>query len=195
MNNENLTTADHRPEQISTISRRTIIKAGAAATAASLAMPYFYISRSSAQAEQMTFWHFYAPSESPDSPSAWFENTISAWNAENEAKVATEFVPTPEYVGGSRLQTAFASGEGPDIFLLSPGDFLRYHNGGALLDLTPYLSAEVQSDFFPEVMATRSVDGKIFGLPMEVGAMAMYYSIQAFEEAGLSEADIPTTWD
>ena len=39
------------------------------------------------------------------------------------------------------------------------------------------------------------VDGKIYGLPMEVEPMAMYYSVKAFEEAGLSEKDIPKTWD
>ena len=39
------------------------------------------------------------------------------------------------------------------------------------------------------------VDGKIYGLPMEVEPMAMYYSVKAFEEAGLNENDVPKTWD
>ena len=43
-----------------------------------------------------------------------------------------------DYINGTKLPTAFASGQGPDIFLISPGDFLRYYNGGVLLDLTPY---------------------------------------------------------
>ena len=45
------------------------------------------------------------------------------------------------------------------------------------------------------VLATRMVDGKVYGLPMEVEPMAMYYSVKAWEEAGLDEADMPQTWD
>ena len=44
-------------------------------------------------------------------------------------------------------------------------------------------------------METRIVDDKIYGLPMEVEPMAMYYSVKAFQEVGLSEANIPKTWD
>jgi multiple sugar transport system substrate-binding protein len=110
-------------------------------------------------------------------------------------KVELQYVPVQEYMNGSTLQTAFASGQGPDIFLISPGDFLRYYNGGVLVDLTPYMSEEARRDFFPNVMETRIVDGKIYGLPMEVEPMAMYYSVKAFQDAGLSETDIPKTWD
>ena len=39
------------------------------------------------------------------------------------------------------------------------------------------------------------VDGKVYGVPMEVEPMAMYYSVAAFEEAGLNENDVPKTWD
>ena len=31
------------------------------------------------------------------------------------------------------------SGAVPDLFIISPGDFLRYYNGGVLLDLTPFM--------------------------------------------------------
>jgi multiple sugar transport system substrate-binding protein len=39
------------------------------------------------------------------------------------------------------------------------------------------------------------VDGKVYGLPMEIEPLALYYSEAAFESAGLSEADLPKTWD
>jgi multiple sugar transport system substrate-binding protein len=53
----------------------------------------------------------------------------------------------------------------------------------------------VKKDFFPSVVETRIVDEKIYGVPFEVIPLAMYYSLKAFEEAGLSESDIPQTWD
>ena len=96
---------------------------------------------------------------------------------------------------GTKLPTAFASGSGPDLFIISPGDFLRYYNGGVLLDLTPFMEQAARDDFFPSVIANRMVDGKIYGLPYEVEPMAMYYSVDAFNEIGLTEKDVPKTWD
>ena len=99
-----------------------------------------------------------------------------------------------DYIHGSKLPTAFASGQGPDIFIISPADFLRYYNGGVLMDLTSYMEDTAKKDFFPNVMETRIVDEKIYGTPFDVVPLAMFYSLKAFEEAGLSESDIPKTW-
>ena len=40
-------------------------------------------------------------------------------------KVELRFVRVQDYIGGSKLQTAFAAGQGPDIFIISSGDFRR----------------------------------------------------------------------
>ena len=134
----------------------------------------------------------------PDSlifESKWFEDCVKGWNATHDVKVELQFVPVQDYIHGSKLQTAFAAGQGPDIFIISPGDFLRYYNGGVLVDLTPYMEDAAKKDFFPNVMETRIVDEKIYGVPFDVVPLAMFYSLKAFEEAGLSESDIPKTWD
>ena len=107
------------------------------------------------------------------------------WNDSHDVKVELVYVPNNEYMDGTKLPTAFASGEGPDLFIISPGDFLRYYNGGVLLDLTPFIEEKAKADFPEGVIANRMVDGKIYGLPMEVEPMAMYYSVAAFEEAGI----------
>ncbi len=148
--------------------------------------------------EPLSFWQFYGPApegEGVAAQSQWFVDAVAAWNEENDQQIELRYVPPGDYIGGTQLQTAFASGEGPDIFLLSPGDFLRYYNGDVLTDLTPYIADEAMADLFPEVRATREVEGGLYAVPMEVEPMAMFYSVQAFEEAGLSEGDIPETWD
>jgi multiple sugar transport system substrate-binding protein len=143
----------------------------------------------------LSFWQFYGPGGEVPAQSKWFEDLVGAWNKENGTQIKLQYVPISDYVGGSKLPTAFSSGEGPDLFIISPGDFLRYYNGGVLQDLTPYVEEAVRKDFYPEVMSTRTVDGKIYGLPMEAEPLGMYYSVKAFEDAGLSEADVPKTWD
>lgn len=153
---------------------------------------------SSSGSGPLTFWNFYGPatgSGTVPAQSEWFVNMAKAWNKSHKTQVKLQYVPSATYINGSKLQTAFSGGSGPDIFLLSAGDFLRYYNGGVLQDLSPYMSDEARKDFFPNVMSTRMVDGKIYGLPMEVEPMAFYYSQKAWENAGLSEGDVPTSWD
>jgi multiple sugar transport system substrate-binding protein len=184
------------PQPVTGISRRELLKRGgkvAAAAAVSSVFSPFVFTGKAAATKTLSFWQFYAPGSSNESK--WFEDCVKGWNATHDVKVALQFVPAQEYFGGSRLQTAFASGQGPDIFIISPGDFLRYYNGGVLVDLTPYMEDAAKKDFFPSVMETRIVDEKIYGVPMDVVPLAMFYSFKAFEEAGLSEGDIPKTWD
>jgi multiple sugar transport system substrate-binding protein len=193
------TSADQKPKGASAHwRRRDVLGAGAAAAAAagtSFVSPLILTSKARAQDEPLRFWQFTAPGGQNPPRVKWFVDMVEAWNASHDVKVQLEYIPVSQYLGGSKLQTAFAAGEGPDIFVISLGDFLRYYNGGVLMDLTPFMEEAAQNDFFESVMATRVVDGGIYALPMEVEPMAMYYSVAAFEEAGLSEADIPTTWD
>lgn len=174
-------------------SRRTLIKAGTAAAASAFVMPSFF-SRTSA-ASSLKFWNFYSPGGTVAPQDQWFKTMVDSWNGQNDVKIELEYIVSSEYVNGSKLQTAFASGSGPDVFLLSPGDFLRYYNGGALQDLTPAMDAAAVKDFYPDVLATRAVDNKVFCIPMEVEPMAFYYSLDAWDKAGLTDGDIPTTWD
>jgi multiple sugar transport system substrate-binding protein len=186
---------------VSGLNRRSLLKAGASAAVGGMGLfgpgPLPLIKRRSAaaQGDALTFWQFYAPGGRVAIQSTWFEDMVAGWNSQNDRQVELVFVPNNDYMDGTKLPTAFAAGEGPDLFIISPGDFLRYYNGGVLQDLTPFLEQEARDDFFPDVLASRIVDDKVFGLPMEVEPMAMYYSLAAWEEAGLTDGDIPQTWD
>jgi multiple sugar transport system substrate-binding protein len=174
-------------------SRRSIIKGGVALGAASAVSLPMIGNALGQDASTLSFWQFYAPDGPVKTQVDWFVKMVDDWNAGHENKVSLEYIV--DYMNGTQLQTSFASGQGPDIFLISPGDFLRYYNGGVLHDLTPYITPEAQADIPEGVIANRKVDGKIYGVPMEVEPMAFYYSVKAFEDAGLNENDVPTTWD
>src|SRR5580692_1694084 len=190
--------SDQSSDAAEGMTRRELLKKGskvAAVAAVSSVFSPFFIHSARAATKTLSFWQFYAPNGISNLQSKWFVDCVAAWNATHDVKVELQYVPNNDYMNGTKLQTAFASGHGPDIFIISPGDFLRYYNGGVLTELTPFMTEEAKKDLFPNVMETRMVDGKIYGLPMEVEPMAMYYSVKAFQEAGLSETDIPKTWD
>ncbi len=198
-------TRDDTAEQATTsgpgprVSRRRVLGAGAAAGATGLfgagPLPLLRRRGAAAQGRPLTFWQFYAPGGDVASQAQWFEDAVAGWNDQNDTQVELVYVPVADYLAGTKLQTAFASGEGPDIFLISPGDFLRYANGGALTDLSPFMEPAARDDFFPDVLASRVVGDKIYGLPMEVEPMAMYYDRAAWDEAGLTDGDVPQTWE
>ncbi|HCA85175.1 MAG TPA: sugar ABC transporter substrate-binding protein [Streptomyces sp.] len=175
--------------------------AGAAGGVAAIGAPALLTGCGSARAEGRTlkFWNFYAPQRVTDpavtAQSKWFEKMVAAWNATHETKVELVYFPLGTYSNGSKLPTAFAAGAGPDIFLASPGDFLRYYNGDVLADLTPHMDPAAIKDYSASALASRMVDGKVYALPMEIEPLAMYYDVKAWEKAGLSEGDIPSTWD
>ena len=175
------------------MSRRQLLVYGAAVAGSGFGCA----SDRSGAAEDATlsFLQFYSPGGEVPAQAQWFADMVDEWNASKRRQIELEYVPVSEYVNGVKLAVSFASGQAPDLFILSPGDFLRYYNGGALADLTPYISTEAKADFPASVVASRMVDGRIFAVPMEVEPMAIFYSIEAFEEAGLDERDIPETWD
>ncbi len=152
-------------------------------------------SAASSSGKELSFWNFYGPAPKANPASDWFISLASEWNKNNDVKVNLRYVPNADYVSGNTLQTAFASGSGPDIFLLSSGDFLRYYNGNVLHDLSTAVPAEVRSDYVSGVLNTRSVNNKLYGVPMEIEPLAMYYNQHLFEQAHLSEGDLPKTWD
>ena len=175
------------------LTRRSLLGAGTAA----LAAPALLTGCGSSSSDELVFWNFYAPNPAPGDPNAeaqskWFEDMVAAWNKENKKKIRLEYVTI---LGTPKLATAFAANEGPDIFLISPGDILRYYNAGVLTDLTPYLSREAIDDFFPHNMATRIMNDRVYALPMEIEPLAMFYSTKVMEKAHVSEAELPKTWD
>ena len=130
---------EHKP--VSALSRRTLVKAAAGAAAGGIgvfgpsALPLIRRGSAAAQSDKLSFWQFYAPGGTVATQAQWFEDCVNGWNAQNDRQVELIYVPNGDYMDGTKLPTAFASGQGPDLFIISPGDFLRYYNGGVLQDL------------------------------------------------------------
>lgn len=181
------------------LDRRTFLKGTAGAAALAGLGSLAGCASGAGGPRPLRFWQFYAPQSQTQADlkaqSDWFLAAAKDWSAKNAEDVECVFIPNFTDPSNTRLATAFASGDGPDVFLISPGDFLRYANGGALFDLAPFMTSEAIADFNQDVLATRRIGEKVYGLPMEVEPLAIFYSKPAFEKAGLSEADIPTTWE
>lgn len=98
--------------------------------------------------------------------------------------------------GGTKIQAAVASGNGPAIAQIEITRVGMYAAAEALLDLTPYAEADQEFDvnsLYDGVMDFSWYDGKLVSLPNGRSVPVMYYNVDALKEAGFESA--PADWD
>lgn len=91
------------------------------------------------------------------------------------------------------LLNAFAEGNGPDAFLIRSSWLPLFKN--LIVPAPAYEISEREfRDSFVDVAANDLVsDGKIYGVPLSVDSLALYYNRDLFNAAGI--ASPPSTWD
>jgi len=94
----------------------------------------------------------------------------------------------------TKIKTAFAAGEAPDIaYMFGGGSFVKpYIDGGYLLPIDEYLTDEVKSKITEGMLDNCMYNGKTYTLPTITFLANLYCNTEMFEAAG---ADYPTTWD
>ncbi len=99
------------------------------------------------------------------------------------------------------LQLALSAGEGGcDVCNIEVKDFGQFVNSGALLDLTDRVAPF--RDLIPEDawQYVTGSEGNVYGVPVDVGPVVMYYRRDVFELAGLpsdpeSVSEMVSTWE
>lgn len=99
------------------------------------------------------------------------------------------------------IQTAFAAGQGPTIFNLSIADEYPYIINGRVAPINyeaaGYKNAdEVRGAYLDGMLDPVTVDGDIYGLPLELTNWCIFINKNVFKDAGLDpEKDYPKTWE
>ena len=110
-----------------------------------------------------------------------------AWAAESgnsvEVLVATDM--------NQELAQGFASGNPPDIFYLDASRFGDNAQDGNLFAYT----AEGNDDFYEPLRQTFTYDGTQYCAPKDFSTLALQINTASWEAAGLTDADIPTTYE
>ena len=92
-----------------------------------------------------------------------------------------------------QLSQGFAGGNPPDVFYVDAGVFGDYAEAG---NLYPYLDQISDADdFYPNLVESFTLDGEAYCAPKDVSTLALQINTAAWKKAGLTDADIPTTWD
>jgi len=114
---------------------------------------------------------------------------IGQWS--EQSGVPVEVVPATDF--NQELAQGFAAGTPADIFYLNPEHFRNFAERGFLFAYGDQL--DNVDDFLPNLTDIFTHEGRLYAVPKDMGALALAINNTAWEEAGLTDADIPTTWD
>jgi multiple sugar transport system substrate-binding protein len=115
--------------------------------------------------------------------------TAAAERFTEATDIDVEVIPAQDLA--QQLTQGFAGGNPPDVFYVDPIQVRQFADS-----LYPYGSQiDDLDDFQPQLVESYTVDGDVYCLPKDGGALALVINSDAWEAAGLTEADYPTTWD
>ncbi|MEN8907489.1 MAG: extracellular solute-binding protein [Clostridiales bacterium] len=139
---------------------------------------------------KMTMWHQWT--DKPNLTNNLLKKVINKWNTQNvKIKIIDEGVNVEQYK--TKIRTALAVGEAPDIFFMWNGSFVEpYIESKNILYLDPFLNDEIKDRMLPKALDSFTHDGKIYGMPTFTFIANLYCNKELFDKAN---AKIPSTYD
>ncbi|ROR90178.1 sugar ABC transporter substrate-binding protein [Nocardioides aurantiacus] len=126
---------------------------------------------------------------SGDAETEAVEKAVADWSQESgtdaEVTVASDL--------NQQLSQGFASSNPPDVFYMSTDQLGGYVENGSLLAYGDQLSNA--DDFYPNLRQAFTVDDEFYCAPKDFSTLALWINTEKWEAAGLTDADVPTTWE
>lgn len=92
-----------------------------------------------------------------------------------------------------QLSQGFASGDPADVFYVTADAFAGYAANGSL---EPYAEdLPNKDDFYPALREAFTYDDQLYCAPKDFSTLGLVINDELWAAAGLTEEDIPTTWD
>ena len=92
-----------------------------------------------------------------------------------------------------QLAQGFSSGKPADVFYLSTDSLAGYASNGSLYAYGDKLTNK--SDFYPSLVKSFTYNNKLVCAPKDFSTLQLIINTDLWAKAGLTDADIPTTWD
>ncbi|MCR5162052.1 MAG: extracellular solute-binding protein, partial [Lachnospiraceae bacterium] len=90
----------------------------------------------------------------------------------------------------TKLATAMAAGQEPDVFISWGGGWLKaFIDEGKVLDINDKVEA-IKDEYYESALSLFQLDGKYYGLPYSCGPAPVYYNKQIYADLGL---EVPET--
>ncbi len=125
---------------------------------------------------------------SGDAETKALQEAAGAW----ASKTGNKATVTPAQDMTQQLGQAFAGSNPPDVFYVDAVRFADYASVGAL---EPYADKVSNvDDFYPALRKAFTYQGKLYCVPKDFSTLALEINTDLWNKAGLTDADVPTTW-
>ncbi|WP_050613814.1 sugar ABC transporter substrate-binding protein [Bacillus testis] len=144
----------------------------------------------------LTVWvHPYVASDLKDQQTAVFDDMAKQFKKEYpNTKVKFEEIPWANRE--TKILTALAAKEGPDVFYLIPDMMAQFASKNVLTPITKLLGDDFDKDDFPKSsLDAVTYKGEMYGLPILHEVQSMVYNTKILEEVGGDKNAPPTTWE
>ncbi|MFI7299211.1 ABC transporter substrate-binding protein [Streptomyces sp. NPDC050121] len=123
---------------------------------------------------------------------AGYEKIVDQWNAAHpDAKVTFKKIPSGPKGGYAQINNAITAGKGPCLAQIEYQTIPSMLVKNSVMDITKYAS-DGMDKYVPSAVSSSSVGGKIYGVPVDVGPMVLFYRKDLFAKYGISKP--PATW-
>ncbi|WP_341941586.1 extracellular solute-binding protein [Microbacterium sp. LWH10-1.2] len=126
---------------------------------------------------------------SGDAETAAVQKALDDWTAKSGTKTSLQVASDLN----QELSQGFAAGKPADLFYLSTDQIAGYASNGSLKAYGDDLKNK--DDFYPSLVENFTVDGDFYCAPKDFSTLALVINTKMWADAGLSDADLPKTWD
>jgi raffinose/stachyose/melibiose transport system substrate-binding protein len=147
-------------------------------------------SQASDQQVTLKLWHIWAAdSESSKVP---FLKTLDNFQKEHP-NIKLDVDATENETFKTKIRTAVAANEGPDIFTYWAGGYMKnFVTAGKLLALDDYLNDGTKDKLLDGTLDNMTFDGKVYGLPHTMDVGTFFVNQELFDKNNIK---VPTTYE
>lgn len=137
------------------------------------------------------FMHLWPPGSSKQHNEI-VQDIVKKYEADHKGiKIEVEYLENEQYK--NKIKVLSSSNELPDVgFTWAAGYMTPFVKGNLFAELDDILNSGLKEDFVSGTTEAYAMDGKTYGLPLELNIAPIYYNKKIFEE---NNVKVPTTYE
>lgn len=136
------------------------------------------------------FWSFWGSGPRKEV----IEEIITDFNqSQDEIQVNYTYQPWGDI--WTKSLSAITAGNPPDVIVQDINSVSQRAEAQQATDLSSYVDGDTADQFYPQLWDTVEYEGKPYAIPFNTDTQVIFYNKKLFKEAGISEDQLPKTWD
>lgn len=138
----------------------------------------------------LDFWSFWGSGARQEV----IEEIIDDFNqSQDEIEVKYSYQPWGDI--WTKSLSAITAGNPPDVIVQDINSVAQRAEAQQATNLSEYVKDGMSDEFYPQLWDTVEYEGDPYAIPFNTDTQVIFYNKQIFKEVGISEDQLPQTWD